>query len=291
VDRYSKTLLFIPCHKEDSAMDTAILFWNGVLPRTGLPRIIISDRDPKFTSEFWTKLHCMLGTKLSFSTAYHPQTDGLAERMIKTLEDMIRRFCAYGLDFKDNKGFTHDWVSLLPILELAYSTSIHSSTGKTPAMLERGWTPRLPQHLINDKIIDIHPTAKKYAQMFEKTKKHAEDCIELAAQYNKERWDKSHKEPEFKIGDKVLVSTVNFNNLSGPQKMRNSFAGPFLIKALHGKNAVEVILTEEFSRKHPTFLVSLIKHYHASDQEKFSDRNVISNTPTPVEEDTSPGII
>jgi hypothetical protein len=127
--------------------------------------------------------------------------------------------------------------------------------------------------------------------MFEKTKKHAEEWIELAAQYNKERWDKSHREPEFKIGDKVLVSIVNFNNLAGPRKMRNSFAGPFVIKALHGKNAVEVILTEEFSRKHPTFPVSLIKHYHPSDKDKFPERNTPTNTPTPVEEDTSPGII
>jgi hypothetical protein len=72
---------------------------------------------------------------------------------------------------------------------------------------------------------------------------------------------------------------VNFNNLAGPKKMRNSFAGPFIIKALHGKNAVEVILTEEFSRKHPTFPVSLIKHYNASDQEKFPDRNIVAQTP------------
>jgi transposase InsO family protein len=122
-------------------MDTAILFWNRIMPRTGIPKIIISDRDPKFTSEFWRSLHCMLGTKLAFSTAYHPQTDGLAERMIQTLEDMVRRFCAYGLEFKDNDGYTHDWVSLLPILELAYSTSIHSTTGKAPAILEKGWLP------------------------------------------------------------------------------------------------------------------------------------------------------
>jgi hypothetical protein len=85
----------------------------------------------------------MLGTKLACSTAYHPQTDGLAERIIQTLEDMIRRFCAYGLDFKDNDGYTHDWVSLIPILELAYSTSIHSTTGKAPSLLEKGWIPNI----------------------------------------------------------------------------------------------------------------------------------------------------
>ncbi|MBW0499579.1 hypothetical protein O181_039294 [Austropuccinia psidii MF-1] len=99
-----------------------------VLSHTGPFKNIISDRDPKFTSELWTNLHKLLGTKLSFSTAYHPQTEGFAERMIQTLEDMIARFCAYGLEFKDSYGLTHDWYTLIPELELSY---------KTPAMLEK----------------------------------------------------------------------------------------------------------------------------------------------------------
>ena len=244
VDRYSKTPIFVPCFKEDTAMDTAVLFWNRVMPRTGMPKIIISDRDPKFTSEFWVCLHSMLGTKLSFSTAYHPQTDGLAERMIQTLEDMVRRFCAYGLEFKDNDGYTHDWVTLLPILELAYSTTVHSTTGKTPAIMEKGWLPNLPRDFIRKDAVNIHPTAGAYAKMFDKARQYAEQCIADATAYNKERWDKTHREPDFKVGDLVLISTVNFNNLTGPKKMRDSFVGPFVIKALHGKNAVEVILTE-----------------------------------------------
>ncbi|MBW0464360.1 hypothetical protein O181_004075 [Austropuccinia psidii MF-1] len=88
-------------------------------------------------------LHTLLGTKLSFSTAYHPQTDGLAGRMIQALEDMIRIFCAYFLDFEDSGGFTHDWCTLIPALELAYRNSIHASTGKTPEMLEKGWNLKL----------------------------------------------------------------------------------------------------------------------------------------------------
>ena len=291
VDRYSKTPIFIPCFKDDTAMDTAILFWNRVLPRTGIPKVIISDRDPKFTSEFWTGLHSMLGTKLSFSTAYHPQTDGLAERMIQTLEDMIRRFCAYGLEFKDNDGYTHDWVSLLPILELAYSTSIHSTTGKAPAMLEKGWMPNLPRDFLKQGLIDVHPTAKTYGTMFEKARKHAEQCISEAVAYNKERWDKSHKEPEFKVGDEVLISTANFTNLSGPKKMRDSFVGPFVIRALHGRNAVEVILTEEFSRKHPTFPVSLVKPYQSSDFDKFPHRQKEKAIVPPVEQDATVKVI
>ncbi|MBW0531027.1 hypothetical protein O181_070742 [Austropuccinia psidii MF-1] len=121
-------------------MDTALLIWNRVTSHTGFFKNIISDRDPKFTSALWTNLHKHLGTKLSFSTAYHPQTDGLAERMIQTIENMIRRFCAYGLEFNDYDGFTHDWCTLIQALKLAYKNYIHASTGKTPAMLENDGT-------------------------------------------------------------------------------------------------------------------------------------------------------
>ncbi|MBW0578566.1 hypothetical protein O181_118281 [Austropuccinia psidii MF-1] len=94
VDRFSKAPIFLPCHNNDRAMDTALLIWNIVVSWTGIFRNIISDGDPKFTSALWINLHQLFGTKLSFSTAYHPQTDGLAERMIQMLEDMVRRFCA-----------------------------------------------------------------------------------------------------------------------------------------------------------------------------------------------------
>ncbi|MBW0558375.1 hypothetical protein O181_098090 [Austropuccinia psidii MF-1] len=162
VDRYSKTPMSLPFHKDDTAMDTAIMIWNKVISHTGVSQNIISDRDQKFTPALWTNLHNLFGKKLSFSTAYHPQTNGLAERMIKTLEDMIRRFCSYGLEFKDSDGFTHDWCTLIPSLELAYKTSIHSSTGKTPAMLEKGWNPRLPYDTLKKDLVDIHPTASSF---------------------------------------------------------------------------------------------------------------------------------
>ncbi|MBW0486225.1 hypothetical protein O181_025940 [Austropuccinia psidii MF-1] len=99
---------------------------------------LISDRDPKFTSALWTNLHQLFGTRLPFSTAYHPQAEGLAERIIQTPEDMVRKLSAYGLEFKDSEGFTHDWCTLLPVIELEYKTSIHASTNQTPAILEKG---------------------------------------------------------------------------------------------------------------------------------------------------------
>ena len=274
VDRYSKRARFLPCHKEDTAMDTALLFWNRVMAEVGIPKIIISDRDPKFTSEFWRNLHDMLGTKLAFSTAYHPQTDGLAERMIQTLEDMLRRFCAYGIEFKNKDGYTHDWVNLLPALELAYNSSKHSTTKQTPYELERGWNPVVPRHNINSKLVTFHPTSEDFKNMIDTTSRVAELCIEEAVEYNKQRWDKSHKEPEFQIGDHVLISTLNISNIGGNKKLKPSFIGPFPIKQLHGKNAVEVILSEELSKKHPVFPVSLVKLYHP--------RKEIVDKPVPV---------
>ncbi|MBW0532519.1 hypothetical protein O181_072234 [Austropuccinia psidii MF-1] len=129
VDRHSKTCIFLPCHKYDTTMDTALLLWNRVISHTGLFRNLIHDINLKFISSLWTNLHRLFGTKLPFSTAYHPQTDGLAERMIQTLEDMIKRFCAYELEFKDLDGFTHEWCTLIPELDLAYKTSVYSSKG------------------------------------------------------------------------------------------------------------------------------------------------------------------
>ncbi|MBW0475290.1 hypothetical protein O181_015005 [Austropuccinia psidii MF-1] len=135
VDRLCKSMRCLPCHKEDTAMDTALLFWINIISTCGIPKIIISDRDPKFTSEFWKSLYDILGTKFEFSTANHPKTDGLAERMIQTMEEILRRFCAYGMENKDHEGYTHDWVTLLPAVQLAHNTSQHSTTGKKPALV------------------------------------------------------------------------------------------------------------------------------------------------------------
>ncbi|MBW0568928.1 hypothetical protein O181_108643 [Austropuccinia psidii MF-1] len=168
VDRYRKTPMFLPSNKDYTAMDTAIIICNKVNSQTGLFQNIISDRDPKFTSSLWKNLHNLFGTKLSFSTAYHPQTDVLAERMIQNLERIIRRFCAYGLEFKDSNGFTHDWCTLIPTLKLAYKASIHSSTRKAPAMLEKGWNPRLPYYTLKKDLVDIHPTAISFIIIIEK---------------------------------------------------------------------------------------------------------------------------
>ncbi|MBW0565976.1 hypothetical protein O181_105691 [Austropuccinia psidii MF-1] len=87
-------------------------------------------------------------------------------------------------------------------------------------------------------------------------------------------------EPDFKEGDQVLLPTLNFKNLKGPKKMRDSFVGPFTITKLIGENTVEVKLTKEFSRKHPVFPVSLVKPYFQTEEEKFPSKK---KNPTPPE--------
>ncbi|MBW0553364.1 hypothetical protein O181_093079 [Austropuccinia psidii MF-1] len=94
-------------------------------------------RNQKLTSEFWTNLYDMLGTKLAFSTAYHPQTDGLAARMIQTMEDILRIFCAYGMEYKDHEGYTHYWVTLLPEVQLAHNRCQHYHRKNTCTGRER----------------------------------------------------------------------------------------------------------------------------------------------------------
>ncbi|MBW0557594.1 hypothetical protein O181_097309 [Austropuccinia psidii MF-1] len=181
---------FLPCHKEDTAMDTALLFWNNIESTSEVPKIIISDRDPKFTSDFWTNLYDMPGTKLAFSTAYHPQTDRLSERIIQKIEDILRRFCAYGMEYKDHEGYTHDWVTLLPAVQLAYNTSQHSTTGKTPALVEKGWNPLLPVDNLKKTLLTIHPKAKDFHEMWNRPCYIASKRIAEAKEYNKQRWDK-----------------------------------------------------------------------------------------------------
>ncbi|MBW0513480.1 hypothetical protein O181_053195 [Austropuccinia psidii MF-1] len=89
--------------------------------------------------------------------------------MIQNLEDMVRRICAYGLEFKDCDGFTHFWCTLLPALELAYKTSIHASTNQTLAILEKGFNFKLPQDSLRKDLVKIHPTAASFKGILYKT--------------------------------------------------------------------------------------------------------------------------
>ena len=101
----------------------AELYVREVVRLHGVPKAIISDRNARFTSKFWRSVQQAMGTKLNFSTAFHPQTDGQTERTNQTLEDMLR---ACVLEFKGA------WSKYLPLIEFSYNNSYQATIGMAP---------------------------------------------------------------------------------------------------------------------------------------------------------------
>ncbi|WJZ92673.1 hypothetical protein VitviT2T_011657 [Vitis vinifera] len=123
VDRLTKSAHFLPMRITDSVIVLSKLYGKEIVRLHGVPLSIVSDRDPRFTSQFWQSLQKALGTEIKLSSAFHPQTDGQSERVIQILEDMLR---ACVMDFKGN------WVEHLPLIEFAYNNSFQSSIGMAP---------------------------------------------------------------------------------------------------------------------------------------------------------------
>ncbi|MBW0499933.1 hypothetical protein O181_039648 [Austropuccinia psidii MF-1] len=149
--------------------------------------------------------------------------------MIKILEEMIRRSCAYGFELKDSDEFTHNWCTLIPSLELEYETSIHSSRGQTPSILEKGWNPRLPEDTLRKDLVEIHPKASSSKLILDKAKSYERTSMDYDFEYAKRKWEKSHKVQEFKVAEFFLVSTINLNNIEGPKKLEDYYLEHFVI--------------------------------------------------------------
>ncbi|GJY07720.1 putative reverse transcriptase domain-containing protein [Tanacetum coccineum] len=117
------TMDFVTKLPKSSQEKLARMYLKEVVTRHGIPVSIICDRDPRFASHFWRLLQKALGTSLTMSTAYHPETDGQSERTIQTLEDMLRT-CMI--------DFVKGWVNHLPLVEFSYNNSYHASIKATP---------------------------------------------------------------------------------------------------------------------------------------------------------------
>nr|GEX79055.1 putative reverse transcriptase domain-containing protein [Tanacetum cinerariifolium] len=117
VDRLTKSEIFTPIRETDSMDKLARMYLKEVVTRHRIPVSIISDRDPRFASNFWRSFQNALGTRLDMSTAYHPETNSQSERTIQTLEGMLH---ACAIDF--GKG----WVNHLPLVEFSYNNSYHA---------------------------------------------------------------------------------------------------------------------------------------------------------------------
>ena len=90
VDRLTKSAHFLPVRLDYSMDQLVKMYVKEIVRLHGTPLSIVSDRDPRFTSRFWKKLHSVLGSRLNFSTTFHPQTDGQYERVIQVLEGMLQ---------------------------------------------------------------------------------------------------------------------------------------------------------------------------------------------------------
>ena len=132
VDRLTKMARFIPVNTTIKTPALARLFVEQLYRLYGLPTNIVSDRDTKFNSHFWRAVFHRLDTQLNMSTADHPQTDGQTERVNQVLEGMLR---AYVTKKQTN------WEDYLPILEFAYNSAQHVTTGFSPFMLMYGFQP------------------------------------------------------------------------------------------------------------------------------------------------------
>ena len=103
----------------------------------GLPRELVSDRDPRFTAEFWRSVFKTLGTRLQMSTSDHPETDVQTERANRVLEKILR-------------GYVHsftNWSEFLPMVEFSVNNSVHASTTHTSSFVNGLRHPRLPTFL------------------------------------------------------------------------------------------------------------------------------------------------
>ncbi|MBW0489875.1 hypothetical protein O181_029590 [Austropuccinia psidii MF-1] len=105
--------------------------------------------------------------------------------MIRTVEDILSRFCSYGMEYKNHEGYTHDWVTFLPAVQLTYNRSQHSATGKTPALVEEGWNLLLPVDYLKKILLTIYHTAKDFHEMRKRACDTAAKCIAEAKEYNK----------------------------------------------------------------------------------------------------------
>ena len=123
VNRLMKSAHFIPICMTYSIFMLAQLYCDQIVRPYGVPREIVSDRDPRFTSTFWRLFQRELGTDTRFSTAYHPQTDGQTERTIQIFEDFLRS-CL--MDFGGS------WEEHLPQVEFTYNNSYQASIGMAP---------------------------------------------------------------------------------------------------------------------------------------------------------------
>ncbi|GKA31234.1 putative reverse transcriptase domain-containing protein [Tanacetum coccineum] len=257
VDRLTKSAHFLPIRENDPLDKLARLYLNRIVARHGIPASIICDRDGRFTSNFWRSFQKALGTDISMSTAYHPETDGQSERTIQTLEDMLR---ACVIDF--GKG----WVKHLPLAEFSYNNSYHASIKAAPYEALYGRKCRSP--VCWAEVGEAQLTGPELIQ--ETTEKIVliKQRMQAAQDRQKSYADRKRKPMEFEVGDRVMLKVSPWKGVvrfGKRGKLNPRYVGPFKVLAKVGKVAYRLELPQELSRVHHTFHVSNLKKCYADE--------------------------
>lgn len=225
-----------------------------------MPKSIVGDKDPRTTSLFWRALFDNMGTKLSFLSAYHPQTDGQSEAANSAVLDLLKCYVA------DQKSA---WEKYLPLVEFAYNNTIHASTGKAPFEIIYGRVVLPPILRTKDEIF----AADEYVRDLDVAFGQVRTAIARSQNKHKMAADKHRRDMEVKEGDWVLLKFEKARLRKRPgregsyPKLSPRYYGPF--KVIQKINEVSYRLALPSHWKiHNAFHVSLFRKYVGPDPDE-----------------------
>ncbi len=271
--RLSNWLQVALCKDTVGAEQAAQLVFDNWVVHYGLPAVILSDRDPRFTGKFWQELWRLLDTQLHMSTAGHPQTDGKAENRQRTANTMVRHY----VDFEQT-----DWDQRLVRATFAINHTKSVSIGLTPFEVMFRRAPRLPLDSVLQRLRGTQqrdPAAVPAATDFLARHRYiwtAARANLLQAQRDQKKYADRHRRDErFAVGDEVLLSTRDLALVADPgahraQKLIARFVGPLKVTRVINDNAYELALPPQL-RIHPVQNISKLRHYRRSPL-KFASR-------------------
>jgi hypothetical protein len=279
--RLSSMVQVALCSDDVTAEGAAQLVFNSWVMHYGLPAVIISDRDPRFTGRFWRALWALLDTQLHMSTAGHPQTDGKAENRQRTAGTMLRHY----VDFEQS-----DWDEKLVRATFAMNHTRSVSTGLTPFEVMFRRAPRLPLDAAleplraHDSAADLVPAATNFVQRHAYLWAAARDNLLKAQADQKRHADQHRRDERYSVGDEVLLSTRDLQlaadaGAKRAAKLTARFVGPFAVTRVINDNAYELELPPQL-RIHPVQNVSKLRRYVRSPA-RFAGRPVPQDRPPP----------
>ena len=251
VDRLTKVAHFIPVKETYSGARLAELYFSRIVCLHGVPKKIVSDRGTQFTSRFWRKLHESMETRLNFSSAYHPQTDGQTERTNQILEDMLRA-CA----LKSGQS----WDKNLPYAEFSYNNSYQASLQMSPFEALYGRKCRTP--LFWDQTGERQVFGPEVIKRAEEQVHEIRKNLQAAQSRQKSYADTRRRELTFEVGDFVYLKVSPVRGLRRFKvkgKLAPRYIGPFQILERMGEVAYKLELPPQLADVHDVFHVSQLK--------------------------------